>query len=150
MSVSDNIEVFIINLLKQENEINVQRNELASYFGCSPSQINYVLQTRFSVNRGYVIYSRKGSGGYVRIIRLSIEDDEYIFDLINDLSKNITEKEANDILRRLEDMGHINKREQQIIKAAVSDKALMEAQNKDGLRAGILKFILTQLLHEEE
>lgn len=150
MSVSDNIEIFIINLLKDENQVNVQRNELASFFGCSPSQINYVLQTRFSVSRGYLIYSRKGSGGYVRIIRLSIDDDGEIFDLVNELSDNITEKQANDILRRLEDMGHINKREQQIIKAAVSDKALMEAEKKDELRAGILKFILTELLHEEE
>lgn len=151
MSVSDNIELFIINSLKNSNELNIQRNELASSFGCSPSQINYVLQTRFSINRGYIISSRKGNGGYVKIMRIDLEDEEDIINLLeNELGESVIEKEAEDILRRLEEFGHINSREEQIIQAAVSDRALMDIYQRDRTRATILKVILTQLLGREE
>ncbi len=147
MSVSDTIELFIIDSLKNENEINVQRNELANFFGCSPSQINYVLQTRFSVSRGYVISSRKGGGGYVKIIRLSMQDNDDIIDLITcKIGESITAKEAKDIVIRLADVGHINKRERLIIQAAVSDKAFIDAYNKDAVRANTLKAVLIELL----
>jgi len=151
MSVSDNIELFIVNSFKNSNELNIQRNELANFFGCSPSQINYVLQTRFSINRGYIISSKKGNGGYVKIIRLDLDDDEDIINLLeNELGDSVIEKEAEDILRRLEEFGHINSKEEQIIQAAISDKALMNLYQRDKARANILKAILTELLCREE
>ena len=68
--LSDSIEQFIKNLMEEDRQIDLKRNELAQHFGCAPSQINYVLATRFSIDHGYVIESRRGGGGYVRIIRI--------------------------------------------------------------------------------
>ena len=68
--LSDSIEQFIKELMDEGSQIEVRRNELAQHFGCAPSQINYVLATRFSVDHGYIIESRRGGGGYVRIVRM--------------------------------------------------------------------------------
>ena len=71
MRLSDSIEQFIKDLLKEEStEVELKRNELAEYFGCAPSQINYVLATRFSPDHGYLTESRRGGGGYIRIVRV--------------------------------------------------------------------------------
>ena len=71
MRLSDSIESFIKTLITQEEpEVELKRNELAEYFGCAPSQINYVLATRFSPDHGYIIESRRGGGGYIRIVRV--------------------------------------------------------------------------------
>ena len=70
MRLSDSIEQFIKDLLNEEaTEVELKRNELAEYFGCAPSQINYVLATRFSPDHGYLTESRRGGGGYIRIVR---------------------------------------------------------------------------------
>ena len=72
MKISDNIENFIRELFGAENSIELRRNELASYFNCVPSQINYVIQTRFTTERGYIVESRRGGGGHIRITRVKI------------------------------------------------------------------------------
>lgn len=74
--LSDSIEQFIKDLMEEDRQIDLKRNELAQHFGCAPSQINYVLATRFSIDHGYVIESRRGGGGYVRIIRIQRANDE--------------------------------------------------------------------------
>ena len=73
--LSDAIERFIKDLMEEGAQVEVKRNELAQHFGCAPSQINYVLATRFSVDHGYVIESRRGGGGYVRIVRMHSSPD---------------------------------------------------------------------------
>ena len=69
--LSDAIEQFIKELMDQEAQIELRRNELAHHFGCAPSQINYVLATRFTPDHGYIIESRRGGGGYIRIFRMA-------------------------------------------------------------------------------
>ena len=71
MRLSDTIEQFIKDMMQREQqaEIDLKRNELAEYFHCAPSQINYVLATRFTPDHGYVITSQRGGGGYIRIVR---------------------------------------------------------------------------------
>ena len=76
--LSDSIEQFIKELMDEGSQIEVRRNELAQHFGCAPSQINYVLATRFSVDHGYIIESRRGGGGYVRIVRMRERVQEYL------------------------------------------------------------------------
>ena len=76
--LSDSIERFIKELMDEGTQIEVRRNELAQHFGCAPSQINYVLATRFSVDHGYIIESRRGGGGYVRIVRMRERVQEYL------------------------------------------------------------------------
>ena len=83
MGISDKIEAFIMELLKEEENdwIELKRNELATVFNCVPSQINYVISTRFNANHGYVVESRRGGGGYLKIRRLNVNDDNPIFTL---------------------------------------------------------------------
>src|SRR5690554_5485877 len=83
--LSDIIEEFLKTLLTEsEGELELQRNDLASYFECAPSQINYVLATRFTLNHGYYIESRRGGGGYIRITRLDLEKDDYLLQLLTE------------------------------------------------------------------
>ena len=78
-NTSDIIEIFLKELIEKQNgELELKRNELAGKFNCAPSQINYVLATRFTGNRGYVVTSRKGGGGYIRITSIDMARNEYI------------------------------------------------------------------------
>ena len=85
MRLSDTIEQFIKTMLTHdENEIELKRNELAEYFNCAPSQINYVLATRFTPDHGYLIQSRRGGGGYIRIFRMQQDTSEQLVYLLEE------------------------------------------------------------------
>lgn len=140
MGMSDKIEAFILELMKQEQDdwLKIQRNELAQIFGCVPSQINYVISTRFSPERGYAVESRRGGGGCVRIRRIQAPQTIYIAD-------NISEGQAVEFINRLAAAGVINGDTAKIIYSAVSDKALEKSENRDELRADILKNIIENI-----
>ncbi|HOB20444.1 MAG TPA: CtsR family transcriptional regulator [Candidatus Atribacteria bacterium] len=151
--LSDIIEEFIKTLLKEsEGELELQRNDLASYFDCAPSQINYVLATRFTLNHGYYIESRRGGGGYIRIVRLDTDKDDYLFYLLKEgIGKELSEQEAVKHLQRMVEQGFISKRDAYIINSAISDKAIaIPSTLKDGIRARIFKSILAALLSLDE
>ena len=142
MGISDKIEAFILELMKRENDeyLKIQRNELADVFGCVPSQINYVISTRFSPERGYVVISRRGGGGCVMIRRA---------DSGSDIGNEMTEREAYSIVKKLYTNSKITLREAKLIQAAVSDASLYNAVNKDKTPADILKNML-KVIYEEE
>lgn len=144
--LSNVIERFIIELFQvaDDNIIEIQRNEMAQYFDCSPSQINYVLSTRFTTYKGYYIESKRGGGGYIRIMKTEIEDDEDVNELItNSIGGSITRKKAYHIIERLYEEGLISKREEEIIKVSLSDSSLSRnIENRNNIRAEILKNIL--------
>ena len=142
MGISDKIEAFILELMKQEDDeyLKIQRNELAEVFGCVPSQINYVISTRFSPERGYVVLSRRGGGGCVMIRRA---------DSSSDIGNEMSEREAYSMVKNLYTNSKITLREAKIMQTAISDTALFNAVNKDKTRAGILKNML-KLIYEEE
>ena len=121
MGMSDRIEAFILELMRQEQQdwIKIQRNELAELFGCVPSQINYVISTRFSPDKGYIVESRRGGGGCVRIKKA--EQDGAL-----------TEKGAFNYIGRLLVNGYITSREAAILKLAASDAVL--GKGADGIR----------------
>ena len=147
--LSDIIEDFIKTLLKQsEGELELQRNELAEYFECAPSQINYVLATRFSLDRGYYIESRRGGGGFIRIVQLDLDKDDYLLHLINErIGRTISENETNDIVTNIMERGIITEREALIIKSALNDKVIAIPANLRGfIRANILKAMLVAIL----
>ncbi|MDP2891823.1 MAG: CtsR family transcriptional regulator [Bacillota bacterium] len=152
MSVlSDTIEGFIKSLIMEgQKEIELQRNELAHHFSCAPSQINYVLATRFSLDKGYAVQSRRGGGGYIRVIRLETDGEDFIAGLIRSrIGERITQHEAYAIIGRLVEAGFINEREKCLMKSSVSDNALsVPAVVKDVLRAKIMRTQLTALLCE--
>jgi len=149
MSVlSDHIENFIKEMLEEDGTTDLQRNELAQKFNCAPSQINYVLTTRFSPNRGYIIQSRRGGGGFIRVMRLDIDRSGYITDLIDSkLDEAVNMRQANELIEGLYQTGFIDDRLKEVISAAVSDRAIpLEAGVRDRLRASILKEILIRVI----
>lgn len=142
MGMSDKIEAFILELLKQEQEdwLKIQRNELAQIFGCVPSQINYVISTRFNPERGYITESRRGGGGYVMIRRIPKRESEgYI-------GGELSEKDAGECVKRLISFGKIDSISAAIMEAALSDKALVSVQQKNKVRADILNNMMEAIL----
>jgi len=151
--ISDIIEDFLKALIRDsfENSIEIQRNELAKFFDCSPSQINYVLMTRFGFNQGYVIESQRGGGGYIKITRLIMDKHSCLQHIINqELQGALTKSEANRVIGVLLEYKLINNREAQIMQAAIDDNALTAPINvKDQIRSNILKSMLTVLMKRE-
>ena len=148
MNISDIIEEFIKSTLGDEEKLQLSRNDLASYFAVAPSQINYVLSTRFNVDKGYVVESKRGGGGSVTIIRISQDAEDIIPNILKEIDKvnELTFNKASDILDRLEFEQIIDSSEKEIIKSAISDKALALPMKTDGLRKNIFKEILIGLM----
>ena len=147
-NISDVIEKFILDALKTDDNIDLSRNELASFFNCAPSQINYVLATRFTTDRGFEVVSQRGGSGYIRLIKLDFDDNEDLKDLIqNRLKEPIDFKSAKQIMENLQDCGVINKNEEELILSAISPKSLANPLNiDDKLRSQILKNVFIELL----
>lgn len=148
--LSDIIESFLKDMLNEaeENVLEIQRNELASTFNCAPSQINYVLTTRFTTDRGYYIESRRGGGGCIIIRKINIDKNDYIREVIwNNIGSEINQQSAEDYIAFFLERGYITERESQLMKGAVNDKTLMLPQNiKDKVRAQILKTMLITVI----
>lgn len=147
--LSNIIERFIKELIDEANGVvEIQRNELAEYFDCAPSQINYVLSTRFTPYKGYYVESRRGGGGYIKIIKVSIEEYEDINNIImNTIGDSITKNKAYHIIDGLMEENLLSTREGEIIKAALGDRALgVDPNNRNIIRADILKNILLILV----
>lgn len=149
MSISDIIEQFILDSIGDDEFISISRNQLADFFKCVPSQINYVLATRFTLDRGFIVESKRGGGGYIIISRLPEDDNiKYITSLINSVSlQQLSQIQADQILDRLQAGKLINAREKSILSSALSDKALLVPDSiKPSVRANILKNILIEIL----
>ena len=148
--MSDRIESFIIELLKEEAPdkwLELRRNELASVFGCVPSQINYVISTRFNTDHGYIVESRRGGGGYLRIKRIDIGNENPIYTVIKSVSSSIDYPSAKRHIEGLFRKNAVGEKTAKAILGAVSDTALTIAQpQKDILRANILKNALAALI----
>ena len=150
--LSDNIEHFIKELMCDVTHIELRRNELAQHFGCAPSQINYVLATRFSVDHGYIIESRRGGGGYVRIVRIQERDDGNLLEsLLNRVGNSVDEETANAIITHLTDLRLVTKNEAALMRAGISRNALALPINaKNVLRAAVLRNMLMQVFRNLE
>lgn len=150
MRLSDAIEQFIKTMLTQdEQEIELKRNELAEYFNCAPSQINYVLATRFTPDHGYIIESRRGGGGYIRIFRMEQDTSEQLLYLLHErVGDSIDYLSASHIVQQMRERGLISAEESAIMLSAISPQALglpLTAEMKDALRARIFKSILMEI-----
>ncbi|WIF95632.1 CtsR family transcriptional regulator [Caminicella sporogenes] len=147
--LSDLIEAFIKEMLKQSNKqwIEIKRNELANDFNCAPSQINYVLSTRFTIDKGYAVESRRGGGGHIRIIKLNINKKTYLYNIINEIGDSISMMKAVSIVKLLLEKGILKKREADIMIAALNNRSLnIDTELKNNVRASILKAMLASLL----
>lgn len=147
MKISNIIEEFIKDMLEEERVVELQRNELASRFNCVPSQINYVISTRFSPERGYSVESRRGGGGYIRITKAVPEDGNYIMQTVSRIGDYISAASVNAILQNFYANNMLTAREAKLIMAALSDNSLMiKAPERDMVRARMLKNILVNLI----
>ena len=150
MRLSDAIEQFIKTMLSLEApEVELKRNELAEYFNCAPSQINYVLATRFTPDHGYIIESRRGGGGYIRIFRMAQDTSEQLIYLLNErVGDAIDALSASHLVQQLLERELVTEGEAAMMNAALSPQALslpLSAEMKDALRARILKNMLLEV-----
>lgn len=146
MAISDIIENYIKELLSEDNEVIIKRNDLANYFNCVPSQINYVIATRFTNEHGFIVESRRGGGGGITIRKVLLTKNDYISTLISSIGNYLKQNEAYSYIKTLFEYDIITKREANIMFAAVSDNTLnIDGENKDYLRAKIMKNMLTNI-----
>ena len=151
--ITDKIEAFIKNLMDSANSIKIKRNELAILFNCAPSQINYVLMTRFTIDKGYYIDSKKGGRGYIQITKIDLDKYKYTKFLINKkIGNEITYETAKEVINLLQEINILTERESNIILSSIEDKVLCMPilKLKDKLRANILQNIVISLLRTDE
>ncbi len=150
--LSDSIEHFIKELMTEDAHVELRRNELAQHFGCAPSQINYVLATRFSVDHGYIIESRRGGGGYVRIVRMQTRgENNFLETLLNRVGNSLDEETANAIISNLMERKMVTGKEAALMRSAVSRNALaLPISAKDVLRAAVFRNMLVQVFKNLE
>ena len=149
-NMSDIIEEYLKNVLLAQEKVEIRRSEIADRFNCVPSQINYVINTRFTVQQGYVVESKRGGGGYIRIMKVNLVDDMDIIDaLLEVVPEELSIKQANHILQNLYDNKLLSKREAQLLNIAMSKESLTEAEQcSDQLRSNMMKNILTSLKYK--
>jgi transcriptional regulator of stress and heat shock response len=151
-NISDIIESYLKNVLElSESEIvEIKRSEIADKFQCVPSQINYVINTRFTIERGYVVESKRGGGGYIRIMKVKAHDQVHLIDQLVSLVRNaISQSTAADIIFRLVEEDIISEREAKIMLSVMDRSVIMvELPERDILRGRMLKAMLDSLKYE--
>jgi len=149
-NISDLIEHYLKQSLEnsQAGAIEIQRSELADRFSCVPSQINYVISTRFTLEKGYYVESKRGGGGYIRIQRVSLPSVEAVQRHIRQtVGERIDQTTAEGLIYQLEEARFLTEREAHLLKAAVSRDALaLKLPVRDEIRAKLLKAMLIALL----
>ena len=150
MRMSDLITREIIRMLNEsaENTAEIQRNEFAGVIGCAPSQINYVLSSRFTPEHGYIIESRRGGGGYIKIKRVVLNSSSALMHIINSIGDGIDAMSARIVIENCLESGLINQQTARLMAAALSDSVMQTVPPvlKERVRAAILKqMLLTQI-----
>ena len=149
MLISDSIAAFIDEMLDDcGGTLEIKRNDLAKRLGCVPSQINYVVSSRFTPDRGYIIESRRGGGGYIRIIRKVMSEEDLLMKIFTAAKDGISDRELESILETLYSSDMITSREARFVRACLAPTAMAslprEIQNTvrgDGLRNMILSLM---------
>lgn len=148
MRMSDMIEEFIKELFTENEEyIEIQRNELAEQFNCVPSQINYVISTRFKPSQGYYVESKRGGGGHIKIKKINITKSNYFMHIINSIEDILTSQEVEIFISNFLSYQMITQTEAKLLKVATSDNVLRLPQpTRDEIRARIFKNMLINLV----
>jgi len=154
-SLTKSIEEYISRLIEENSEgaVSLRRKDLAERFGCVPSQINYVLRSRFSPENGFLVESQRGGHGYIRVIQLTFRNcDEEVCHLSDLVGNTISEQEARRLLINLQNRDLLSPRERLIIEVAMRNleeigRTLFDISpyRRDIMRAELLKKILTSL-----
>jgi transcriptional regulator of stress and heat shock response len=151
-NISDIIESYLKHVLELSDEdlVEIKRSEVADKFQCVPSQINYVINTRFTVERGYIVESKRGGGGYIRIMKVESHDAAHLIDhLLSLLQNRISQSSAEDIIYRLVHEEIITNREAKIMLSVIDRSVLyIDLPYRDELRSRMLKAMLTSLRYK--
>ncbi len=148
MRMSDLVAQYILEMMETQNGIaEIQRNELAGNLGCVPSQINYVITSRFTPEQGYVVESRRGGGGYIRISRVKMDRGTALMHIINSVGNTLDKATAEAMLNNMLSRQILEMQSAKIIAAALSDRTLkhIEQERRDLIRADLFKNMLLTL-----
>ena len=147
MRISDVIEEFIKDLFDDGSDaIEIQRNELAEHFNCVPSQINYVISTRFKPSQGYYVESRRGGGGHITIKKVKNDKEDYIMHITNNIGNQLTSNDVDILISDFLSYNIIDTKEAKLLKVATSDNVLKLTKDiKDEVRARIFKNMLLNI-----
>ncbi len=150
MNLSNAIAQMISEMLEEKSEIEIQRNILAQDLGCVPSQINYVLSSRFTPERGYIVESRRGGGGCIKITRITFDKDSLLMDIVNSVGSALDEDTAQAHIMNLAYHNVITGKEARLMLAATSDMNFRNVppSHRNIIRANILKQILLTAIKE--
>lgn len=150
-SMSDIIEEYFKSILSQHNQIEIRRNEVAEYFDCVPSQINYVISTRFTLKQGYLVESKRGGGGYIRIKEVELLEDTANLDtIIKTIGNHITERDAIGLIDRVYREKLIQRNEYRLMMSAI-DRLIYDGLDEvtaNVIRARLLKSFLINLTYD--
>ena len=145
MGISDMIAEFIRGELEDaDGVLELQRNDLAQRFHCVPIQLNYVMSTRFSPEHGYIVESRRGGGGYIRITRVRVDRPTLLMHFINSIGPEIDTQSALAIVRNLYETEAISQETARLLQIVLSDTALRSVprSTRDTLRADLMRQVL--------
>lgn len=148
MRISDLVARYITEMLEEnDGDAEIRRNELAETLGCVPSQINYVLTSRFTPEQGYIVESRRGGGGYIKITRISMDKQTAVMHLVSSVGNSIDANSAGKIINELYNRNMISEAIAKLMLSAVSERAYSAAPSelRDTLRAAILKNMLLNI-----
>ncbi|TYR78488.1 CtsR family transcriptional regulator [Priestia megaterium] len=148
-NISDIIEQYLKKVLELSDReiVEIKRSEIADKFQCVPSQINYVINTRFTVERGYIVESKRGGGGFIRIAKVQSHDSSHLFQQVIELIENqISQAHAENVIIRLLEEKVITEREAKIMLSVIDRSVIkVELPYRDELRANLLKAMLNAL-----
>ncbi|MFO8069230.1 MAG: CtsR family transcriptional regulator [Alkalibacterium sp.] len=150
-NMTDIIEAYLKKVLNQKEQVEIRRNEIAELFDCVPSQINYVINTRFTIQKGYLVESKRGGGGYIRIIKVQVLDESDMLNtMIAVIGNDISERDAKSVVQKFYDDEIISKREAKLMIVAM-DKSLYTGDQviDNRVRANLLRSMLAELRYEE-
>ena len=145
MRMSDLVAQYITQMLDEQNgSAEIQRNELAGNLGCVPSQINYVITSRFTPEQGYIVESRRGGGGYIRISRVKMDRGTAMMHIINSVGASLDKATAEAMLNNMLQRNMLQLQSAKLIAAALSDRTLsqVEQDKRDTVRADLFKNML--------
>lgn len=147
MRLSDMLTEYIMEMLNDTGDAEIRRNELANHFGCVPSQINYVLTSRFTPEQGYIVESRRGGGGYIRITRVNTDKSTTLMHIVNSVGDSLDRMSAEVMIKNLLGLDMINEDTARLLASALSDRALapVTPSGRDIVRASIFKNMILTL-----
>ena len=151
MLISDLVAKMISDMLEQNNgTLEIGRNELASRAGCVPSQINYVITSRFTPEQGYIVESRRGGGGYLKITRVKMDKNTYLMHFYNAIGTSLDSDTAKAFIINLYDKDIITKREAALMNILISDSSLdkVAREDRNKIRADLFKNAILILIKE--